>query len=315
LAFLKPLLDVESGSAVADIGNEGTVHVRLNLPDEASAKESAQALQTGIGVLRGILSNLPAEAKQDPLAASLLKQGETALEGVKVSQQQNSVQASAEFKAAPVLALFLPAVQKTREAASRVTSQNNLKQMALAMHNFHDTMGHLPPSAIVDKEGRALLSWRVAILPYIEQDNLYKQFHLDEPWDSEHNKKLLAQMPKLYAATGQKHPAEPFETFYQVFTGKGTMFEGTQGIKFTDVTDGLSYTLMIVEAADAVPWTKPDDLRYSPDKPLPKLGGQFPGGCNAAFGDGSVKFLSQSIDEKTLRALITRNGGENVSLP
>src|SRR5438093_7201056 len=85
------------------------------------------------------------------------------------------------------------------EKEARQTSVNNLKQLALAMHNYHDTYGHLPPAALKNKKGKPLLSWRVALLPFVEEDKLYKEFRLDEPWDSAHNKKLLAKMPKLFA--------------------------------------------------------------------------------------------------------------------
>src|SRR5207302_1956982 len=103
-------------------------------------------------------------------------------------------------------ALLLPAVQKVRMAAGRTRSANNLKQMALATINYADAFGRAPAAAICDKNGKPLLSWRVAILPFIEQDNLYKQFHLDEPWDSDHNKKLLARMPNVYALPGVQQP-------------------------------------------------------------------------------------------------------------
>ena len=101
-------------------------------------------------------------------------------------------------------ATLLEAVQKVREAASRAQSQNNLKQFALAMHNYHSTYNHLPPAASFDKNGKPMLSWRVMILPFIEQDALYKQFRLEEPWDSEHNKKLLAKMPEVFASPDEK---------------------------------------------------------------------------------------------------------------
>ena len=106
---------------------------------------------------------------------------------------------------------------------------------------------------------------------------------------------------------------EPGMTYYQVFVGKGAAWERQpRGLRFTDFTDGTSNTLMVAEAAEPVIWTKPDDLAFDPDKPLPKLGGHFPGGFNAAFMDGSVRFLHQTMSEKTLKALITRNGGEVV---
>src|SRR5262249_47458476 len=145
------------------------------------------------------------------------------------------------------------------------------------------------------------LSWRVAILPYLGEDKLYKQFKLDEPWDSEHNKKLIEKMPKVYAPP-QGVEAKPGHTFDRMFDGPGTMFRMKT---LAAVPDGKSNTLMVVEAGEPVIWTKPDELPYDADKPLPKLGGHFPTGFNALFGDGSVRFIRKGIDEKVLRALIT----------
>ena len=198
---------------------------------------------------------------------------------------------------------------KEREAAARKISVNNLKQLALAMHMYLDKNGTFPTAATHDKAGKALLSWRVAILPYIEQEKLYDEFKLDEAWDSEHNKKLLAKMPKLFACPAGTAKAN--HTFYQVFVGKGAAFEGKKGIKIPDFTDGTSNTLLIAEGGSDVPWTKPADLDYQPlAKALPAVGGIFPTGFNAAFADGSVRFLPKMLKAKTLTAYITRNGGE-----
>jgi RNA polymerase sigma factor (sigma-70 family) len=199
-------------------------------------------------------------------------------------------------------------------AKARAQSRLNLKGMALAMHNFHDTMGYFPPPAIYSKDGKPLLSWRVAILPYVEQDALYRAFKLDEPWDSEHNKKLLAQMPKIYAPVGGVKTKVPHSTFYQVFAGKGTAFEPGQKIRLVDITDGSSNTIMVVDAATPVPWTKPEDLAYVEDQKLPKLGGLFPDVFHAVFCDGQVYTLTKKFDELTMRAVITRAGGEVISL-
>src|SRR5262249_40256468 len=122
--------------------------------------------------------------------------------------------------------MFAPAVGKLKEGAVRAQSANNLKQIGLALHNYHDTMGNFPPAAIVDEQGNRLLSWRVAILPYIEQVELYKQFKLDEPWDSDHNKKLIAKMPKTYALPNKM--SKPGETHYRVFVGNGALFDWDQ---------------------------------------------------------------------------------------
>jgi WD40 repeat protein len=192
-------------------------------------------------------------------------------------------------------------------------SPANLRQISLAMWVYLDNHGRFPPAAIWDKEGKPLLSWRVALLPSLEQQKLYDQFKLDEPWDSEHNKKLLAQMPAIYALP-ESTPIATM-THYRVFVGPQAGFEWCKGRRVADITDGLSNTFMVVEAADAVPWTKPDELAYDPRKPLPKLGGCYAGGFHVSFMDGSVRLLSHALPEKTLRALITPQGNEVIQLP
>ncbi len=149
----------------------------------------------------------------------------------------------------------------------------------------------------------------MTILPYVEQQKLYGEFKLDEAWDSPHNKKLLTTIPKCYVVPGIKQTA-PGYTYYQGFFGKGGLFEGKRGTNLRDITDGTSNTFMIVEAGKDVPWTKPEDIPFDPAKPLPKLGGLHKGGFYAALCDGSVRFISDKVSEKTLKAAVTRNGGE-----
>jgi hypothetical protein len=185
--------------------------------------------------------------------------------------------------------------------------------MAVAMHNYDSANGGLPPHAVYSKDGKPLLSWRVLLLPYIEQDTLFKQFRLDEPWDSPHNLQLLPKMPKIYAPFDGSSPPAPHTTFYQVFFGKGAAFEGSKGLRLAeDFPDGTSNTVLIIEAGEAVPWTKPEDLPYSPDEPLPRLGGLFRGTIRAALADGSIRQINRETSESTLRAAITRNGGDDL---
>jgi type II secretory pathway pseudopilin PulG len=212
-----------------------------------------------------------------------------------------------------LVALLLPAVQAAREAARRNSSVNNLRNISLALQNYHDTKKGFPAHANYSADGKPLLSWRVHILPYIEQITLYNQFHLDEPWDSEHNRALIAQMPQTYQ--NPNIPAESGKTSYLAVVGKECIFDGTdKGIGIRQVTDGTSYTLAIVEADanQAVEWTKPDDWEYDAANPKNGLGNLRPGGWNAAFCDGSVRFMDNSIDPETLKALFTRAGGEPV---
>ena len=212
--------------------------------------------------------------------------------------------------------LLLPAVQKVREAAGRATDQNNLKQLGISMHAYHDAYGRFPPPAWgtkVDDNGKRSgnLSWRVAILPYIEQQALFNRFKHDEPWDSEANKKLIPLMPKTFA--NPQAPTEPGKTYYKVFVGGGALFDAAarDGPHFADITDGSSNTFLIGEGGDPVIWTKPDDFVYDPKKPLPKLGVPGTDIVNVAFADGSVRaFNVKTTPEETFRGCITKAAGD-----
>lgn len=211
---------------------------------------------------------------------------------------------------AGLLAVPAAADDKLPEPTRReiAASQNNLKQIALAFHNYHDAQGRLPNN-VYDKDGKALLSWRVLILPYIDQEPLYLQFKLDEAWDSETNKPLAAKLPKVYAPIRVK--AKEGETFYRGFTGKGALFgpDSGKGLKFANITDGTANTGMVFEAGEAVIWSKPDDLPFDPKKEI-KLGGLFEGMSNVALCDGSVRRLKKDPDAKELRKLIGYADGE-----
>jgi hypothetical protein len=192
-------------------------------------------------------------------------------------------------------------------------ASNNLKQMVLAMHNYNDTYGRLPPQASRSPEGKPLLSWRVAILPFIEQDHLYKQFKLDEPWDSPHNARLVEQMPRVYQDPERPDDRSLGRTHYQVFHGPGTPWadpDQPPGIPHS-FPDGTSNTLLIVEAASTVLWTKPDDLTLGPAGELPALatGKRSRRGALAALADGSVRLLPPHLTPTTLRNAINPSDG------
>ena len=218
--------------------------------------------------------------------------------------------------------LMFPAVEKVREAASRAQGSNNLKQFGLAMHSYHDVHNYLPPTQwgtkVVDgKPPTGNLSWRVAILPYVEQEALYRQFKHDEPWDSPHNKALIPQMPKIFECP--RAPAPPGQTYYKVFTPAPksqfkTLLDRTEKRRFAEVTDGLSNTIMVVEGGEPVTWTKPDDIVFDPNEPLPKLSLAGNDVIQVCLGDGSVRTIDlRKTSTPALRAIITANGGEVVA--
>ncbi len=215
-----------------------------------------------------------------------------------------------------------PLFNTAAAAPYRLSIQQNLKQIGLAMLSAHDQMNSFP-AGIADSSGKPGLSWRVAILPFLEQDALYKQFKLDEPWDSEHNKQLISKMPKVFGSGN----ADTFGyTFFRSFSGPGAFISPIGNRKFTagqlipgpgisNFTDGTSNTLLVAEAYDPVIWTKPDDLPFTPGKP-PKLGGGvFANGFNALFADGAVKFLPMNLTPQELSNLIQMNDGNVVILP
>jgi hypothetical protein len=210
------------------------------------------------------------------------------------------------------LGLFLlPACRNVEDARAGGTVSERLKQLVRAMHSYQDEHHALPPHTLFDKEGKPLLSWRVLLLPYLEQKDLFERFKLDEPWDSQHNRRLLDQMPAVYLHPWQPASETPGMTRFQVFVGRGAAFEGQRGLRLPkDFPDGSSNTILIAEAARAVPWTRPEDLPYDPDRPVPRLGDLLWASYFVAFADGSARRLSGETSEATLRALITRNGGD-----
>ena len=186
-------------------------------------------------------------------------------------------------------------------------SQNNLKELGIGIHSYHDAFGKMPAD-IVDKDGKAILSWRVLLLPYMEEDALYKDFKLDEPWDSKANKSLIERVPKTLAPIRVK--AEKGHTFYRGFNGPDTVFEAGKKQTLVSMTDGTSNTIMVVEAGEPCIWTKPDDLPYDAKKPVPKLGGLFDGRFHVLMGDGSVYGADAGkMDGAEFRKLVTKSDG------
>ncbi|WP_165223082.1 DUF1559 family PulG-like putative transporter [Aquisphaera insulae] len=192
---------------------------------------------------------------------------------------------------------------------ARARTVHNLKHIAFALHTFAAKNGGRLPAAAICRGGESLLSWRVAILPFLEEFALYERFRLDEPWDSPHNRALLMEMPRVYAPVRHGGTA-PHATNYQGLVGPGAMFQGPEGTKITEFIDAARPTLMVVEAAHTFPWTKPEDVPYDAGNPLPKLGGPFDDGFYAALADGAVRFAGRKVAPETIRALVSSGDDE-----
>jgi prepilin-type processing-associated H-X9-DG protein len=214
--------------------------------------------------------------------------------------------------------LLIPAVQAAREAAQRTHSQNNLKQIAIAFHNYHDTYHRFPPAYQLDADGNKSRSWRVAILPFIEQKPLFDLYKSDQPWDSPENQIIVKTVLPVY-----RNPADtkgaPTDTSYMVITGPGTIFEGDKPGRITDIRDGTSNTILAIEVVGSgVKWAEPKDLDISTmvmkinGGGANSIGSPFRNGANVAMADGSVRFMSNDTLEATLRAMITRDGREAI---
>jgi hypothetical protein len=218
-----------------------------------------------------------------------------------------------------------------QESAHRIRSTNNLKHIGVAFHSYNDSHGDLPHNTY-GPHGKPLLSWRVHILPFIEEEALYLRFRLDEPWDSPANRQLLKEMPRIYARPMDKPEKRGIRTHYRGFSSPGAVFERRPGdvpsqrVRFFGRTvhpqnlfdiasfrDGISNTILVVEARDPVEWTRPDDLDATPGQPFPKMGGfRWTGVFQALMADGSVTRLKLDAPEATLRALVTHSGGETL---
>lgn len=212
-------------------------------------------------------------------------------------------------------ALLVPALEGARTAAMRDSSTTKLKMILLAMHNYYDTHGNMPSQASRDTDGRPLLSWRVHVLPFVGQQELYQQFRLDEPWDSQHNLELAKRTPPPYVSPANPELAEQGKTRFQYLLGEGLPASSHQELQFRHITDGTSNTLAVVEApADrAVIWTRPDDLEIDLEEPVSSLVGAGTEGFLGARYDGSVRFYQKTIRNETLKKLLTHSGGEIIA--
>ena len=261
-------------------------------PSKATLRIAAKSKETAAG-LADLLNTWTMEQLAEGAQSLQLM-----VEGDEVVLTSGSVEQTVEI---------LAAVQQLATGSSQPDTINSLKQIALSMHNFYDVHNHFPPQALVDGSGNRLLSWRVLILPWMDQAPLHNEFHLDEPWDSEHNLKLVARMPAVFKAGSLSgDPPEVGKTRFVAPLTKSSVFGRIgPGTQMREIMDGTSNSLMVVEvdADKAVIWTKPEDVEISEADPLSSIIGPDTKTFAACLCDGSARIFSREImafDESAL---------------
>jgi len=359
------------------LGEKGAASVEKMAEDGAVAlRDIFRELRTSS--LKHTTDNLGARSVEEPEFVQLLfDAADKALSNVKVDRQGTLIKANASVDLKGrigALSALIPSVEAMRVDGKRAQSANNAKQIMLAMHLYADTYGgRFPPAVIYGKDGKGKVphSWRVELLPYLEHDALYRAYQFDEPWDSEANKKVLAQMPAVFRDPSAN--AKSTSSAYYVMVGKAkevkkgeggggesaaapgaggtadpaggagtapaaggppgatpappggagevtivdtnlpTAFSKKEGIRFSEIADGTSNTIAIVEANRDIPWTKPEDIPYDPKGKAPKLGGFYMDGFHVGICDGSVNFLPANISVDSLRAYLSPAAGDQIA--
>jgi competence protein ComGC len=213
---------------------------------------------------------------------------------------------------AVLFALSLPAYRSAQRDALRAWCQNNLKQIALALHNYEQDHNALPPAYTTDANGRPLHSWRTLILPYLEQKSLYEKIDLSKPWNDPVN--ATASATKLAVFICPEAVNTKNTTAYLAVVGPDGFLVPGRPRRFEEITDGLSWTLAVIEVSeeDAVPWMAPFDADAVTVMKLDtKAKLHHVGGTNAALADGSVMFLKADTPAPVRRALLSISGNDN----
>lgn len=313
LIGFSPLWRSTRGGTIAlTMGDDFTVHGRLSLYSPEDKQRVANTLLAALTLCKNSLSWVR-EWRERLLGADravmheLIAVVEVLLDSVEITRAHDQVRLEASLNADSRAKLVVAAVPAAL-LPLKVQSQHNLKELILATHQYLDAHNSFPPAVLYGRDGKTPYSWRVALLPFLGHDELHKEYNFDEPWDGPNNKQVLAKMPAVFRDPAEG--ADSTDACYFGLTGESTIFSGNEGTPIKLVRDGVSRTLMFVEAKRRIPWTKPEDILYVDDEPLPKFGGCYRDGFHAAFGDGSVRFIPHRVDQKALRAAITKAGGE-----
>lgn len=322
MAMLKPLGQLQSGVLTLDYvkGAENDLQLKLlgRFPDEGGAKAAVNALRFALAAGKMAMTSMP--NRNDSEMKEVYDFAVKQMEQIKFEASNKDTVIDYQINLGKMMPILLAGTEKVRSAAERMTSANNMKQCIIAMHNYHSDFNKMP-EVITMKNGKPLHSWRVMILPYLEQDALFKQINLNEPWDSEANKKLFesVEMPKLFAHPGRKDSNSKM-TYYKVFYSKpdvtpraGFSLGKPMTLGQMTVRDGTSNTIAMIEAGPPVLWYQPDDIEFDPKAQLPNMLSPWKDKkVNVGFFDGSIRPFWLGTHEETWKGAITADGGEKL---
>jgi hypothetical protein len=300
---VRDLAEMKSGTVIANVTDQLQVEAILRFAESDQAVKGKKAVERLVraGLVGG---GLAGDAETRSLRALL--------DSLEVKQRGHEVTLTARTNArdqAGLLAKLLANLPRGGNAVGRVQHQNNLKQIVLALHMYHDVHQRFPPAVVYAPDGRPLYSWRVELLPYLEHENLWREFNRGEPWNSPNNSRLLSRMPRVFALPGQEKTGQ---TPYQFFVGPRTLYPDrfSPPPRMVTITDGTANTILVAEAARPVPWTQPTDIHYFPQQSMKPALGQRYGRFYVGLADGSVRTVKLSISDTTLHAAITPNAGD-----
>jgi hypothetical protein len=326
---LMPQLPAEWGGGSSDVLTEGLVWAALGLDPltlrgemiiQSTSAQTAQAFVESLpGLWQGLYRALP--RGDHALAPELFAK---AISQISVSSQapgQVRLSLDAMGQTVEVLDYLNTVAQSVSTVWGQQRIKTRLKRILYGMHYYHDQYQAFPPHAEArDTHGRSKLSWRVHLLPFLGQQELYKQFHLNEEWDSPHNRSLLEKMPRIYGqGIFDGDPGRPIPTGYTTIVapvGNGTVFGGDKVVSFRDMGDGVAQTVVLVEVKPelAVPWTAPQDYAFDPQAPASGMRCWPDGKLVVAFGDSSTYAISSRLKAEQYTGIFTYDGGERISL-
>ncbi len=211
-------------------------------------------------------------------------------------------------------ALLLPAIQQAREAARRMSTGNNMRNIGLALLSYEATFKKFPPAYTVDAEGNKLHSWRTIILPFLEQANVYESIDFSKPWDAPENSAARNTKIPLFDCPSAILP--PGHTLFQVIVHPRGIFTGPKQTSVSEIIDGTSNTILVAQAGKdhSVHWMEPSDMDLPYFQVVDPDASAHHGGAHIVLADCSTRFLPMDAGPETRKAMVTRDGGEINSL-